>query len=354
MNRLLTMLTCLLFISALQAQQLQENQMSLVTKKTATWCPLCGGSAWDAFEQMVAESEGRSIPIAAHFSGSSALYSASAEAIVDQFDFVPGQPVFYFNSTKLNGRNAATAEEMNGLVGEAFAQTPLIKLGVQAGFEDGQLKVDYAMEATGENSGTYIAGLYPIRKTVMENQSSRGNPAEHKQILDDELHTRIVSTLEDAHFGLLVAGDGLSGTSERSTTFNNLEAYAEDVTNENLQIALILWEKTGDNSYTFVNAAAADVQMGFISSVETLSSDISELNVLSGMNSTAILEVDAKAVLSNAQLNIFSINGSLVETAFAGKLANGKHQFQFKGEAGMYVANLQVDGKQLTKKFILH
>lgn len=352
MNKLLIFITCLLLVGTLQAQEVQQNQMSLVTKKTATWCPICGGSAWDAFLQMLDESEGKSIPVAAHFSSSSALYSASAEAIVDQFDFVPGQPVFYFNSTKLSGRNAATAADVKERVDAAYATAPAIKLGVQAGFEDGNLKIDYVMQADAEVAGTYIAGLYPIRKSVMASQAGNSNSADHKQILDNELHTGLSESLPDAHFGLLVAGDGFAGTSSRSTTFN-LPGYTEAIEKGNLEIALIVWKKTGDNSYEFVNAAAADVVMGFISSVETLDNSISELNVLS-TNDSSLIEVDAKTLLNNAVLNVYSINGSLVQTAFSGKLANGKHQFQFNGEAGIYVAHLLVDGKQLTKKFIIH
>ena len=347
MNRLLTFMTCLLFAGVLQAQEIKNEQISLVTKKTATWCPNCGAAAWTSFLDMIEDGDGKSLPIAAHFSSSSELFSTTAAAIVDNFEFVPGQPVFYFNRERLSGSGASTVTQMNERVQAASEQTPLVGLGIEAAFENGQLTFAYAMEFLEATSGTYQVGFYPIRKTVIARQSNQGNEAEHKQILDNELL--------GADFGIVVAdGDIEAGTTTSNPyVVNNAAGYNTDVENGNLDLAIIVWNKVGDNEYEYVNAAFTNVIQGQLSNVETLSSSVTKITAMPTQAGTTLLEVDTKTALDKAQLNIFSIDGRLLAQPYTGKLSTGKHQFSFEGKAGIYVANLLVDGKQVTKKFIV-
>lgn len=345
MNKLLTILACLFFVGLLQAQEIKREQISLVTKKTATWCPTCGGQAWDSFRDMISENSSRALPIAAHFSSASELYSSTAEAIVENFESSPGQPVFYFNRARLSGRGASTVADVRNRVNEAAEQTPLVGLGVEAGFENGQLTVAYAMEFLEATSGDFQVGFYPIRKTVVATQSTRGNDAEHKQIMGDELL--------GMDFGIPSSSGDIPEGRMVSQRFVINADYASEVENGNLDVAVIVWKKISDNDYEYVNAGVANVVMGSLSSIETLDNSVSELKVMPNQDGSTLLELDAKVQLKNTQLSIFSIDGRLLDRPYMGELSAGKHQFSFSGADGIYVANLLVNGKQITKKFVV-
>ncbi|MEM9991636.1 MAG: T9SS type A sorting domain-containing protein [Bacteroidota bacterium] len=346
MNKWFTMATCLLLGGTLQAQEIQQEQISLITKKTATWCPTCGGQAWGSFLDMIDENGDKAISIAAHFSSASELYSSTAAALVSNFQSSPGQPVFYYNSTRLNGRGSATVQDVTERVSNAFEQTPLVGLGLEAAFENGQFTVAYALEFLEATTGDYQIGFYPIRKSVIANQASRGSNADHKQILDE--------ALLDANFGIPVSsGDIAVGSTVQQRLVINAAGYTDDIDNENLELAVIVWKKVGDNDYEYINAAVTDVMAGTLSDVETFNKTEANLEIRNIGGNTVSLALTNNAVLENAQLNIYSMDGRLLATPLRGRIATGTRQVQFAAEAGVYIAHLFVDGKQLSKKFII-
>jgi hypothetical protein len=64
----------LFFFSAVLSVHTQNievpaTQKSLITKRTADWCPLCGGWGWPFFRQLILDNSNKAVLIAAHYSG---------------------------------------------------------------------------------------------------------------------------------------------------------------------------------------------------------------------------------------------------------------------------------------------
>lgn len=77
------LLVAALFIMKAAAQQVEEVQRTLITKRTASWCINCGTWGWTLFDGLVADNEDKSVLIAAHYDGD--LENAAAEEITDNF-----------------------------------------------------------------------------------------------------------------------------------------------------------------------------------------------------------------------------------------------------------------------------
>ena len=105
MQRYFTLLFLCCTVYFLQAQEdivVPKTQMSLITKRTATWCPICGASrAWDLKNSMIQEHTGKALVIAGHHSQGSQLYSGAAEDLIDNFQTTFSQPVFMFTRIRL-------------------------------------------------------------------------------------------------------------------------------------------------------------------------------------------------------------------------------------------------------------
>ena len=114
-----------------QSDEVPNKQMSLVTKHTATWCPICGFDAWDTQKYFMDNLDGKdAFVLTAHISGSSKLYSDAARELLKNFDGVFYQPEFFFNTEKISGGD--TQAQMVDSVSQAAMQTPLAQALAEA------------------------------------------------------------------------------------------------------------------------------------------------------------------------------------------------------------------------------
>ncbi len=334
--------------SIAQDVQVPTEQFSFITKKTATWCPICGGAAWDSFRKMIDDNEESAILVAAHYDNGSRLFSQAAQDIVSNFEggVGYGQPVFFYNNSRLNGRGDATVADVRDRVRNAYSNNPIMQTGIKATVqaESRTLLIETKTTFFSSAEGNFRLGIYPILKEVEEIQASQGN-AIHKQILLDEI--------TGESFGKIIASSSTpSGMTINETYEIKDNAIITAATANNLQLAAVLWQENGD-TYEFINGYTTDtIEEEMISSNESY--DIPNLDWhIRSTGNLATLELDITESLKNVEIVIYTLDGKKISTLYEGDLLKGTHQFQLDGHAGIQVAAIKMGSQINAKTFFI-
>ncbi len=352
-NKIFTSIFFLLIsltITNAQDIEIPETQLSLISKKTATWCPNCGGAAWDSFKGMIQDNQEKAVMIAAHFSPSSDLYSGAALNIIDQFESYPGQPVFYFNEARVAGSGESTRTEIAGKVNTAFGQSPIAQTGLFAYYTPGGNSIEVKTETKAfENlDGTYYLGVYLVEKSVTADQSGRGNNVQHSNVLG--------SSFSNSAFGEIL----IDGNATQNSTFPKEYSIGieEGTDKQNLQVVTILWKEISSGQFQFVNTNKTDEIVLDISAIRNEIPEVSHFQITpSPATSEATIYLQLEKALPDATITLFNHSGKHLRTLYQGKLIKGEQTFSItKNElpAGLYFVSLQSHGKTNTQKVIFH
>lgn len=226
-----------------------ETQTALITKRTATWCTICGGFAWDMMKRLQADYDSsQAVSLNVHHSSGSRLHSNVAEAWIDAFESSFSQPRFYAGTEELGSGNAGTEAAIREHINEQNAVNPVAQSALAVAYEPEtrSLRVEARMTFFQDgDAGTYRLGLYLVERTVMEEQANRGANVEHNNVLRE--------VLTDNPFGIVLhQGAFTAGQSYNTQEFFALsEAYDID----NLMFLGVIWQGDAE-SLTYVNAAA--------------------------------------------------------------------------------------------------
>lgn len=326
-------------------------QQGVVTKLAATWCPFCGSEAWDTYKNMVDNLSTNSLVMVAHRSTTSRLYSPTAEKILAAFEPVFYQPYFFFNNKLIGEGDASTNTEMKKQVDNfAAITTPVAQTGMQVKYNPNtrELEVTAKTEFFKTASGNYFTGVYLIEKSVVAQQSNRGSNAVHQNVLR-------------THFGNDAFGFELGNGTMSSgffKVFTTKMTLASTIDPNNIIIATMLWQKTGENAYTLVNSNWTDRVNNTAVSVrenQALKADYSiKPNIIS---EEALVEFNLPKAGKQVLVQAFDVKGRLVKTIYRGSLVAGKHQFQLDRQdlssKGLYFVRLQVDGQFATRQAVV-
>lgn len=324
-----------------------REQRSLVTKLTATWCPICGDSAWDTYANLVNDLEGKAVMLAAHYSSSSDLHSTAAYELIGAYKGSPsGQPIFYFNRDKVTSN---VENEMKNKVNAAFTASPMAQAGIRLEYDSGarELVVKTRTEFFQSANGEFLLSVFLVEKEVIANQAGRGSNMTHKRVLRKAL---TAETLGDAiASGAINAGATFDLTVRTSMT-SLLDAGK-------YQVATVLWEKTGDER-TFVNANTQEGIEAFTTPVFAVDALPVSLEIQPNpVTQEALITIQGIADLGSFQLNLFNTTGQLLQTwrgeDFAGpefKMILDRAQFP---QPGVYFLQLVGEQGVLGKKIMV-
>jgi len=81
-------------------QEVPQAQSLIITKIAATWCPPCGGTAWDRFDEINETYAGKAVMLTAHPSRTSKLHAPESIDFTGNLPQAFGQPLFYINQAK--------------------------------------------------------------------------------------------------------------------------------------------------------------------------------------------------------------------------------------------------------------
>ncbi len=332
-----------------QALQVPTTQYSIITKKTATWCPICGGVSWTTFRQMIDDNQSNAILIAAHYDTGSKLYSKTAQDIVANFEggFSYGQPVFFFNSQRLTGRDANTAATARDMARTAHESTPSIQTGINAFLQasTNTLLIETKTTFFSSANGNYRLAIYPILKNVEEEQASRGRD-KHKMILLDEISGNSFGQVIAS--GTVPSGRNVEGRFE--TGNSKIVAAAKE---DNLQLATVIWKENGDR-FDFVNAyVISTIRLEVVSNTSNVTIPNLSWHIPS-FRGYAELQLNASADIKNAQIEVFDLSGKKIKTIYNGQLAEGQHTFRMETLAGVKLVSIRVGNTLATTKFLIY
>ncbi len=341
MNRIaLTLLLLPLFPAFAQAQEIAvpQTQRPLITKRTASWCPLCGGWGWTFFRNLLDDNAGKAVFFADHYDG--VHTTPTSLAIAANFGGV-SQPIFFLNNQNQNvssGNTATARTNIRNQVNDAFASQPVVQSGIRpvlhsaANMLSVQAKARFFQNAAGE----YYLGIYLVRKEMTGFQSGQGNNAEHKEVLWRHLTSSV--------FGEPIGNGAISAGTEFNVTGQVSVAGLDP---SQLRVVTVVWRKDG-NTYQVINTNEEDSFLEPSGAGELARLDRFEVfpTIIYGAE-PARVELQVADNAYAWRLELLSASGQAIETLFSGKLPAGLHPFYVKREnrpAGIYFLRL-TDGR---------
>ncbi len=325
---------------------LSVDQWTMVTKKTATWCPFCGSWGWDFYHDLIdAQKDNNTLIWAAHFSGD--LQTETAKAIVNNMGPTSGQPIFFLNRDNLgvnSGNAGAKLEEFNQTIELLNSYPALAAVGAKAYFEEGAAnctmgaKVKFLGDLEG---GEYRLATYLMLTEHVAPQAGQGNDAMHTNLLRH--------ALTDEIFGELIS-QGAPISNGQTFTITNTKDLSDDPLMVNVdpslyKVVTILWSKVDDNFFPF-NINVQDLEIINSSEDIELSTELKAYFTAG----TVHLTISTQEVLQNMELSISNTSGKSIFRTHLGDIPAGETQ---KGieipnvPSGMYFVTIK--GKSGTK-----
>lgn len=328
------------------AQEVEEKQRTLITKRTASWCGNCGTWGWAFMEGLIEDNEEKAVLIAAHYSGD--LQTQFAIDMTNNFGG-SGQPNFFVGNDRLPAGSSSWPSfrtDTKTFVDMNFEADPIANTGLKATFLDNsQLLIETKTKFFADTNGDYYLSIFVLDNNLINNQSGQGANAQHKKVL-------IASATGDA-FGESVASGSVSNGTEMTKEYTI--AGLDSSKNLDYEVVAIIWDFQ-NGIRNFVNAFSLDgSQFSVPVSVEQ-SIDPGTYAVFPSMSSDLINIRLNQADAQNAAVKIFDLNGQMVKTIY-----NGSYQAALNLEVsksalgisnGTYLIHINVDGKIATEKVI--
>jgi len=324
----------------------EKTQKSLITKRTATWCPICGQpEIWPMVSNLDSELEGKALVIAGHHATSSALHRPIAKALIDNFDPVFSQPIFYFNREEIGRGGATTSSELLERSELAYQQTPQAQTGLRLSYDEQErlLLVEGRSEFYENTSGQHRVAFYLIRKSIIAYQAAQGTDTEHRNVLWDVLGSYNFGTLIDS--SSQVAGGA----------FYHQEQYVlpDDMAANNLMVAAIIWRANGD-AFDFVNVAFSDDIQALVTTATHAFPGLATFEVRPTLTTaSSVIAIELSTAVPAAELELYNALGQQVQVIFKGDLPQGQHHFTVHpAHAGRYYIRFQSGAQMRTLPLI--
>ncbi len=342
----ITLLICVfsLWIGTASAQEVPEEQRSLISKVTATWCINCGTWGWDFFRDLIDEtSSDQVVMMATHYSGD--LVNPTSSAIVDNFS-ISGQPRFMLGTEDQNVTSGSTATKLTQIKNtvEADAQnSPVANAGILAELSNGMILVSSKTKFFQEADGEFYLAVYVVEDNLVNTQSGQGANALHKHILRAGMSA-------DAFGTELMNGNIAAGTEfERE-----FELAVDPSWNlDNVELVTVIWQKV-NNKYEFVNANPYDGELTTIVSINELAAAGNQVRAWTETGSGNLqVNLTLTQAVDRAQIEVYDFQGQLLDVVHSGELDSGEWRFESQASnwaTGIYIVQLVTERGTLTEK----
>ena len=253
-NIFFSCLAILVTFFSLNAQTLSNKQYTMVSERSADWCPLCGSWGWAFMHNLETELADKDVLLwSVHFSG-----NLTTPTTIDIASNLGGvyHPVFFLNEDDMDVSSSNVDEKLAELVQNVDLLNsfpPLVQMGSLAVLDGSTLNVNAKLKFVEEAAvGEFYAAIYLIKDNLIAPQANQGNMASHTNVLDKSL---LATT-----FGNLIAtgpvADG--STFEVAATLNNFVPHSPNLSDS--KIAVVTWNKY-NNKYIFLNASVIPVSL---------------------------------------------------------------------------------------------
>lgn len=323
--------------SQLEAQ-IDNAQWTVITKKTADWCPNCGNWGWDAFENIIEDLEGKKAIMIAMHQGNSALTNETATALTDNFNS-SGQPLFFLNNDNqglLSGNQSTKRTEIIEQVDYLQTLAGVTGIELNATTDGAKLFASASVEFFGTLTNEFSIGVYVIQNNIVHNQASQGMVA-HPKLL--------TGRMTDDAFGDIL---------DPSIAVHNVSyemPVPADFDFEETEIVAVVWLKDTNGVYRF-NNANIDEEVELILSNDELDQLVSDFTAQIN-NDQLLISLALTESLAQGQVHLTDISGKNIFSKQLGNLPSGTQKLSYDLGAipsGIYVVNLEIDGEIISKK----
>lgn len=333
-----------LFVMKAVAQEVEETQRTLVTKRSATWCPPCGSWGWDLFEDLLGDNgEGKAVIIAAHYSG--LLATTEADEITSNFGAF-SQPRFFVDEVDINATSSnyqTKKTTIEGMVNTAYNSAPVANVGFAPVFENSAIKVDAKVKFFQAAEGEFYLGIYLIESGIVEYQASIGDNAVHEKVMR--------GGFSDNTWGQPIANGAVAAGEEfdlsYSLSIGGVQGYDYEVVG-------IIWQLE-NGVYKPVNVWSTD-NISTTSAVQNVDSVVDFKVVPNVTDNQAVVQLQLDKPQQSATLSLFDINGKEVLRMQSGNFIEGRYDFQLNkekiGGAGVYFVRF-TDGKKVSTRKVV-
>jgi len=324
------------------AQRIPANK-PVIIKATSTECNVCGLRAWTDFKDVVDKYGKDAVVMAVHPLDESQLFTNTAMEFVENKSSFFGTPSLFIN------------EEFhfdNWFIGIRDFIEPFQERRVTAHAEidytikGNELAVEVNTQFFHKTNRPHYVSAYVIEDQVKAFQNNRQ---------PDELHSKVLRT----HLGENTFGELLSETdiaANQPFTNNFTLALDPDWNTENIEIAVVIWEKRGEK-YFVINSNKSE-QPSFSTSVNILEQAKVQLAVQpSILSNKSTLKVYLPTAQTNLNVQIVNTLGQTVKKVFTGNLPQGISTFDLNrsdfNAQGLYFLVAEKDGSRLVEKMVV-
>ncbi len=337
MKRLLLLAFLSLATLAMNAQEISEDQWTLVSKKTADWCSNCGSWGWSFKNDLLADQA--DMPVVfwmVHYSGG--LMTPTAKAISDNFGG-GGQPIFFLNNDNMNVGSFNTTEkraEFQLLIESLNGFPPFAGVGSTATFDGEKItttaRAKFLLELEG---GEYWLSSYLVDDELVAFQQSQGSNAVHENIL---LH----SFNGNNYFGENII-TGQVNANQEFTVDGELDFSGQpnipDYT-EGYSVVTVLWGVVG-GKYTPINLNRQPITLAVGTKDILQNVDISAFHLGAGQVN---LNITSDQAIDDAKVLLFDMNGQTVASQKNQQINAGENQIVLEAQEltiGTYIVVIE-------------
>ena len=192
MKKFTLIFTMMVAMLSTYAQEISNEQWTIVTKTSATWCSNCGSWGWDMFNNLIEDNTDKNVILWASHNSGDLDNDASVDINTGWGSFA--QPQFYVSSDNFNVTSSNTESargEINGYIDALLGFGALAGVGVDATYDGETLSVTGNAEFFADlEDGNYHLAFYLLKDHVIANQSSVGSTADHRYVLSDKRSNR--------------------------------------------------------------------------------------------------------------------------------------------------------------------
>ncbi len=304
MKKFIPLFVCLLVVWNVTGQTVTNTQTTLISKRTADWCPYCGTYGWQFTTQLKPKLVGKDgIMWNVHHSGG--LATNTSKAIASNLGGA-GQPLIFLNTEAddigLNAGNvSAKVDEVAQWVDDLALFGSLIGMGGEAELDESNNKLKAKAKIkfydSAEN-GEFFIGFYIVKKNLVAFQQSVGQNAVHHAVLDQ--------SMSESHFGVRVAAAPVAENAEFSASAELPNLVLHNGKLEDTKVVMVLWNKLSSGKYIFLNAREVDIKADQTSDVNDVDNALQFSAVAGSDYIDVILD---KASGTETSLHVYDING---------------------------------------------
>ena len=337
------LLVASLFLVKGIAQQVEQQQRSLVTKRTADWCPNCGTWGWTYFVDAIEQNGDKAVYIAAHYDGN--LADDAANDITENFGG-GYQPRFFFNQTdqSVNSGNVnAKLSALKTAINNAYEQAPIANSGFEPFYLNGEIRVNAKVKFFQAAQGEFYLGIYLLEDNVTAYQASIGNNAVHKRLFR--------KSFTPETFGKLITNGSVNAGQEFDLDFALPNG---NPANFDYEVVGIIWKKEG-SKFVPVNVWSTD-DISLVSGVSIIEPTNEVLVVPTVTTNAARIIVQSIEDQPVATVDVLDVNGRIVATLHDGFLKKKFSDFEVDrnlvGQSGLYFVRLTTPSFILVEKVV--